>query len=146
MPAVYGARLTTFEDSEKESEYGYVRKVRSFFSPLLNFSPFFIIFVYQFLVAIYVSVTRSKPNHRFACWSTPPLHARLHEHRCNFTPSLYYLFLIISPFSSTTVILHLQSHQLLPDLTFFLLLTSFFLLVFTVLSYTLHFFRQIPWC
>ncbi|KHN39372.1 V-type proton ATPase catalytic subunit A [Glycine soja] len=27
MPAVYGARLTTFEDSEKESEYGYVRKV-----------------------------------------------------------------------------------------------------------------------
>jgi hypothetical protein len=24
---VYGARLTTFEDSEKESEYGYVRKV-----------------------------------------------------------------------------------------------------------------------
>ena len=29
MPAVYGARLTTFEDSEKESEYGYVRKVCS---------------------------------------------------------------------------------------------------------------------
>lgn len=29
MPAVYGSRLTTFEDSEKESEYGYVRKVRS---------------------------------------------------------------------------------------------------------------------
>jgi len=29
MPAVYGARLTTFEDSEKESEYGYVRKVRT---------------------------------------------------------------------------------------------------------------------
>jgi V-type H+-transporting ATPase subunit A len=28
MPAVYGSRLTTFEDSEKESEYGYVRKVR----------------------------------------------------------------------------------------------------------------------
>ncbi|KEH28525.1 V-type proton ATPase catalytic subunit A [Medicago truncatula] len=28
MPAVYGgARMTTFEDSEKESEYGYVRKV-----------------------------------------------------------------------------------------------------------------------
>ncbi|RYR63904.1 hypothetical protein Ahy_A04g021649 isoform E [Arachis hypogaea] len=27
MPAVYGSRLTTFEDSEKESEYGYVRKV-----------------------------------------------------------------------------------------------------------------------
>ncbi|KAG6735882.1 hypothetical protein POTOM_061445 [Populus tomentosa] len=27
MPSVYGARLTTFEDSEKESEYGYVRKV-----------------------------------------------------------------------------------------------------------------------
>ncbi|GMQ09786.1 hypothetical protein CsSME_00053045 [Camellia sinensis var. sinensis] len=26
MPSVYGARLTTFEDSEKESEYGYVRK------------------------------------------------------------------------------------------------------------------------
>ncbi|WVY94667.1 hypothetical protein V8G54_033755 [Vigna mungo] len=25
MPVVYGARLTTFEDSEKESEYGYVR-------------------------------------------------------------------------------------------------------------------------
>jgi hypothetical protein len=30
MPSVYGARLTTFEDSEKESEYGYVRKVDSF--------------------------------------------------------------------------------------------------------------------
>lgn len=29
MPAVYGGPLTTFEDSEKESEYGYVRKVRS---------------------------------------------------------------------------------------------------------------------
>lgn len=29
MPAVYGARLTTFEDDEKESEYGYVRKVTS---------------------------------------------------------------------------------------------------------------------
>ncbi|KAF8400206.1 hypothetical protein HHK36_013502 [Tetracentron sinense] len=27
MPSVYGARMTTFEDSEKESEYGYVRKV-----------------------------------------------------------------------------------------------------------------------
>ncbi|KAM0968246.1 hypothetical protein ACFX2A_016924 [Malus domestica] len=27
MPAVYNTRLTTFEDSEKESEYGYVRKV-----------------------------------------------------------------------------------------------------------------------
>ncbi|KAH7515330.1 hypothetical protein FEM48_Zijuj10G0023300 [Ziziphus jujuba var. spinosa] len=27
MTAVYGARLTTFEDAEKESEYGYVRKV-----------------------------------------------------------------------------------------------------------------------
>lgn len=27
MPAVHGDRLTTFEDSEKESEYGYVRKV-----------------------------------------------------------------------------------------------------------------------
>ncbi|XP_039006007.1 V-type proton ATPase catalytic subunit A-like [Hibiscus syriacus] len=27
MPAAFGARLTTFEDSEKESEYGYVRKV-----------------------------------------------------------------------------------------------------------------------
>ncbi|XVF57884.1 hypothetical protein PTKIN_Ptkin07bG0018300 [Pterospermum kingtungense] len=27
MPAVYGARLMTFEDSEKESKYGYVRKV-----------------------------------------------------------------------------------------------------------------------
>ena len=27
MPSVYGARLTTFEDSDKESEYGYVRKV-----------------------------------------------------------------------------------------------------------------------
>uniref|UniRef100_A0A166EQ15 V-type proton ATPase catalytic subunit A n=1 Tax=Daucus carota subsp. sativus TaxID=79200 RepID=A0A166EQ15_DAUCS len=27
MPSVYGDRLTTFEDSEKESEYGYVRKV-----------------------------------------------------------------------------------------------------------------------
>ncbi|KAJ8770845.1 hypothetical protein K2173_021760 [Erythroxylum novogranatense] len=27
MPSVYGHRLTTFEDLEKESEYGYVRKV-----------------------------------------------------------------------------------------------------------------------
>lgn len=27
MPSAYGARLTTFEDSEKESECGYVRKV-----------------------------------------------------------------------------------------------------------------------
>ncbi|CAA7056706.1 unnamed protein product [Microthlaspi erraticum] len=27
MPAFYGGKLTTFEDSEKESEYGYVRKV-----------------------------------------------------------------------------------------------------------------------
>ncbi|KAK4479231.1 hypothetical protein RD792_014742 [Penstemon davidsonii] len=27
MPAVYGGPLTTFEDAEKESEYGYVRKV-----------------------------------------------------------------------------------------------------------------------
>ncbi|KAM6568175.1 hypothetical protein CsatB_016160 [Cannabis sativa] len=27
MPSVYGASLTMFEDSEKESEYGYVRKV-----------------------------------------------------------------------------------------------------------------------
>ncbi|RVX17649.1 V-type proton ATPase catalytic subunit A [Vitis vinifera] len=27
MPSINGARLTTFEDSEKESEYGYVRKV-----------------------------------------------------------------------------------------------------------------------
>ncbi|KAK9099739.1 hypothetical protein Scep_023169 [Stephania cephalantha] len=27
MPAVYGDRMTTFEDAEKESEYGYVRKV-----------------------------------------------------------------------------------------------------------------------
>jgi len=26
----YGDRMTTFEDSEKESEYGYVRKVRTF--------------------------------------------------------------------------------------------------------------------
>ncbi|KAI9081467.1 hypothetical protein K1719_036613 [Acacia pycnantha] len=26
MLAIYGARLTTFEDSEKESEHGYVRK------------------------------------------------------------------------------------------------------------------------
>jgi hypothetical protein len=25
----YGDRVTTFEDSEKESEYGYVRKVRA---------------------------------------------------------------------------------------------------------------------
>jgi len=24
----FGERITTFEDSEKESEYGYVRKVR----------------------------------------------------------------------------------------------------------------------
>lgn len=27
MPSVYGGRMTTFEDFEKESEYGYVRKV-----------------------------------------------------------------------------------------------------------------------
>lgn len=27
MPSVYGGPLTTFEDAEKESEYGYVRKV-----------------------------------------------------------------------------------------------------------------------
>ncbi|WZZ67098.1 hypothetical protein YC2023_078468 [Brassica napus] len=27
MPAFYGGKLTTFEDDEKESEYGYVRKV-----------------------------------------------------------------------------------------------------------------------
>ena len=40
MPAVFGARLTTFEDSEKESEYGYVRKV-SVSSPL-HFPLFFI--------------------------------------------------------------------------------------------------------
>jgi hypothetical protein len=38
MPAVYGARLTTFEDAEKESEYGYVRKVRTIiFFPRSNF-------------------------------------------------------------------------------------------------------------
>ncbi|KAI8011914.1 hypothetical protein LOK49_LG06G02621 [Camellia lanceoleosa] len=30
MPSVYRARLTTFEDSEKESEYGYVRKQQGF--------------------------------------------------------------------------------------------------------------------
>jgi hypothetical protein len=30
----YGDRVTTFEDSEKESEYGYVRKVRA--SPFLS--------------------------------------------------------------------------------------------------------------
>jgi hypothetical protein len=29
----YGDRVTTFEDSEKESEYGYVRKVRASSSP-----------------------------------------------------------------------------------------------------------------
>lgn len=27
MPSVVGGPLTTFEDDEKESEYGYVRKV-----------------------------------------------------------------------------------------------------------------------
>ncbi|KAM1312653.1 hypothetical protein ACFX15_016107 [Malus domestica] len=27
MRAVYNARLTMFEDSEKENEYGYIRKV-----------------------------------------------------------------------------------------------------------------------
>lgn len=27
MPPAYGDRMTTFEDSEKESEFGYVRKV-----------------------------------------------------------------------------------------------------------------------
>lgn len=31
MPAFYGGKLTTFEDDEKESEYGYVRKVLSRF-------------------------------------------------------------------------------------------------------------------
>lgn len=36
MPSVYGARLTTFEDDEKESEYGYVRKVRK--PTLIQFS------------------------------------------------------------------------------------------------------------
>nr|GMD88220.1 V-type proton ATPase catalytic subunit A-like [Ipomoea batatas] len=30
MPSAFGGPLTTFEDSEKESEYGYVRKVRIF--------------------------------------------------------------------------------------------------------------------
>lgn len=34
MPSAYGSRLTTFEDSERESEYGYVRKVRPFPSPV----------------------------------------------------------------------------------------------------------------
>lgn len=39
MPAVYGSRLTTFEDAEKESEYGYVRKVRTtYFRLNLGFS------------------------------------------------------------------------------------------------------------
>lgn len=27
MPSAHGDKMTTFEDSEKESEYGYVRKV-----------------------------------------------------------------------------------------------------------------------
>ncbi|KAG6764966.1 hypothetical protein POTOM_028980 [Populus tomentosa] len=43
MPSVYGARLTTFEDSEKESEYGYVRKIEFFdlseIDIALNFDP-----------------------------------------------------------------------------------------------------------
>ena len=37
MPTIYGARLTTFEDSEKESEYGYVRKVNSLIVSFLTF-------------------------------------------------------------------------------------------------------------
>ena len=35
MSSTYGTRMTTFEDSEKESEYGYVRKV--FFDLLFLF-------------------------------------------------------------------------------------------------------------
>ena len=35
MPAFYGGKLTTFEDDEKESEYGYVRKVSSSFLHVL---------------------------------------------------------------------------------------------------------------
>lgn len=54
MPSAYGDRMTTFEDSEKESEYGYVRKVWTR-SPRL-FSLFFgsfllIDFVFPFFVA-----------------------------------------------------------------------------------------------
>ncbi|KAL6576210.1 hypothetical protein OROHE_000681 [Orobanche hederae] len=26
MPSIYGGPITTFEDAEKESEYGYIRK------------------------------------------------------------------------------------------------------------------------
>jgi hypothetical protein len=36
----FGDRITTFEDSEKESEYGYVRKVRHPpSSPPLRYTP-----------------------------------------------------------------------------------------------------------
>ncbi|KAL6509992.1 hypothetical protein OROHE_020609 [Orobanche hederae] len=27
MPSIYGGPITTFEDAEKQSEYGYFRKV-----------------------------------------------------------------------------------------------------------------------
>jgi hypothetical protein len=35
----FGERVTTFEDSEKESEYGYVRKVRVLLCPLPSLLP-----------------------------------------------------------------------------------------------------------
>jgi len=43
MPAFYGGKLTTFEDDEKESEYGYVRKVLSCFVRS-GFNLFFFLF------------------------------------------------------------------------------------------------------
>ena len=49
MPTIYGARLTTFEDSEKESEYGYVRKVNS---PIVSFLTFPISIWFVFSVGL----------------------------------------------------------------------------------------------
>jgi hypothetical protein len=60
MPAVYGARMTTFEDSEKESEYGYVRKVSQSLTLIfihrrtLNFHLFFHRFFFFCLISAFV--------------------------------------------------------------------------------------------
>lgn len=45
MPSLFGGPMTTFEDSEKESEYGYVRKVFSFSLDLQLFFDFEIYFI-----------------------------------------------------------------------------------------------------
>ncbi|KAJ8770229.1 hypothetical protein K2173_011765 [Erythroxylum novogranatense] len=42
MPSVHGARLITFEDSEKESEYGYVQKVVSLFPLFVEILKYFV--------------------------------------------------------------------------------------------------------